>query len=80
MTYLWSAAYSFHDEGSAEAGRWVMAKLRLLLEGKVGYLIGSVKAPKSVEFVDELPRNANGKVMKRVVREKYWGGAGRQVN
>ena len=43
MTYLWSAAYSFHDEGSAEAGRWVMAKLRLLLEGKVGYLIGSLK-------------------------------------
>jgi len=43
-------------------------------------LIGSVKAPKSVEFVDELPRSASGKVMKRVVRERYWGDTDRQVN
>jgi hypothetical protein len=43
LTYLWSAAYAFHREGSAEAARWVMAKLRLLLVGKVGYVIGGLR-------------------------------------
>jgi hypothetical protein len=43
LTYLWEAAYAFHDEGSAEAARWVMNKLRLLCEGKVGYVIGDLR-------------------------------------
>jgi len=43
LTYLWAAANSFHEAGSAEAARWVMGKLRLLLEGKVGYVIGSLR-------------------------------------
>ena len=42
--------------------------------------LGSVKAPKSVDFVDELPRSAVGKVLKREVREGFWSGQGRQVN
>ncbi|MFE5597698.1 class I adenylate-forming enzyme family protein [Streptomyces coelicoflavus] len=41
--------------------------------------LGSVRAPKRVEFVDSLPRSANGKVLKRAVREQYWGGRSRQV-
>ena len=32
------------------------------------------KAPKSVEFVDSLPKNAAGKILKRELREKYWEG------
>jgi len=32
------------------------------------------KKPKSVEFVADLPRNPSGKVMKKVLREKYWAG------
>lgn len=43
LTYLWEASYAFHDEGSAEAARWVMHKLRLLCEGKVGYVIGDLR-------------------------------------
>src|SRR4029077_12036747 len=43
LTYLWEAAYAFHDEGSADAARWVMGKLRLLCEGKVGYVIGDLR-------------------------------------
>jgi acyl-CoA synthetase (AMP-forming)/AMP-acid ligase II len=42
--------------------------------------LGSVKKPKSVDFVDKLPRSAAGKVLKREVREKYWQGAARQVH
>jgi long-chain acyl-CoA synthetase len=32
------------------------------------------KAPKSVEFVDALPKNPAGKILKRELREKYWKG------
>jgi fatty-acyl-CoA synthase/long-chain acyl-CoA synthetase len=32
------------------------------------------KKPKSVEFVPDLPRNPSGKVMKKVLREKFWTG------
>jgi acyl-CoA synthetase (AMP-forming)/AMP-acid ligase II len=35
--------------------------------------------PKSVELVDELPRNALGKVEKKLLRERYWGGRERSV-
>ncbi|MCK4785611.1 MAG: long-chain-fatty-acid--CoA ligase, partial [Desulfobacteraceae bacterium] len=37
------------------------------------------KAPKSVEFVDALPKNPAGKILKRVLREKYWEGLERRV-
>ncbi|MFC2050954.1 AMP-binding protein, partial [Chloroflexota bacterium] len=30
------------------------------------------KTPKSVEFVDSLPKNPAGKILKRELREKYW--------
>jgi long-chain acyl-CoA synthetase len=33
--------------------------------------LASFKRPRSVVFVDELPRNPMGKVLKRVLREKY---------
>jgi len=33
--------------------------------------LASYKRPRYVEFVDELPRNTMGKVLKRVLREKY---------
>jgi acyl-CoA synthetase (AMP-forming)/AMP-acid ligase II len=34
--------------------------------------IAHYKAPKSVEFVDSLPRNASGKLVKRELRAPYW--------
>jgi long-chain acyl-CoA synthetase len=42
--------------------------------------IAGFKAPKSVDFIDALPRNASGKILHRQLRETYWGGAERQVN
>lgn len=40
--------------------------------------LGGVKAPKSV-VLGELPRTANGKVAKRILREPYWEGRDRRV-
>lgn len=40
---LWQVAHVFHGEGSREAEQFVTHHLRLLLEGKVGYVIGHFK-------------------------------------
>ena len=42
--------------------------------------IAGFKTPRSANFVDMLPRNASGKLLKRELRAPYWAGAGRQVN
>lgn len=42
--------------------------------------LGSVKAPKSVEFVDAIPRTAAGKMDKKVLRTVHWGENARMVN
>ena len=36
--------------------------------------IARYKKPRSVDFVDELPKNNYGKIVKRELREKYWEG------
>jgi len=41
--------------------------------------IASYKKPRSVDFVDELPRNNYGKIVKRKLREAYWQGRERRV-
>jgi hypothetical protein len=40
---LWQAAYCFHSERSPEAAEFVSHHLRLLLQGKVGYVIGNLR-------------------------------------
>jgi len=42
--------------------------------------IAKFKAPKSVEFIDALPRNASGKILRRILREPFWAGRERGVN
>ena len=41
--------------------------------------IASYKKPKSVDFVDELPKNNYGKIVKQELRAKYWEGRERGV-
>jgi acyl-CoA synthetase (AMP-forming)/AMP-acid ligase II len=36
--------------------------------------LASYKCPRSVDFVDDLPRDPNGKLYKRRLREQYWSG------
>lgn len=40
---LWLAAYCFHPERSTAAAEFVSHYLRMLLQGKVGYVIGSLR-------------------------------------
>ncbi len=41
--------------------------------------LGSVWAPKTVDFIDALPRSPVGKVLKKTLREKYWQGRERAI-
>ena len=41
---------------------------------------GSIKAPKSVDFVDQIPLTSVGKHDKKALREKYWLGEKRRVH
>jgi long-chain acyl-CoA synthetase len=37
------------------------------------------KRPRTVDFVDELPRDPNGKLKKRLLRDPYWEGRDRAI-
>ena len=41
--------------------------------------LAGYKKPRSVDFTDELPRDAAGKLLKRKLRDGYWAGAGRRI-
>jgi fatty-acyl-CoA synthase len=46
----------------------------------VGSLKGSVKTPKSIDVLSELPRTATLKIDKKALRQPYWESQGREVN
>lgn len=56
------------DLGAGELLEWARERI-------AGY-----KLPKSVDFIDILPRNPTGKILKRELRKPYWEGRQRNVN
>ncbi|HUW01608.1 MAG TPA: long-chain-fatty-acid--CoA ligase [Acidimicrobiales bacterium] len=42
--------------------------------------LGGFKQPRSVDFIDAIPRNLSGKVLKKDLRAPYWEGSARAVN
>lgn len=64
-------AIAVRAAGHNPTGEEIIAETRLHLAG--------YKLPKSVDFVDELPRNMTGKVLRRVLREPYWAGHTRGI-
>jgi acyl-CoA synthetase (AMP-forming)/AMP-acid ligase II len=42
--------------------------------------IAGYKTPKSIDFMQALPRNPSGKILRRELREPYWAGRERRVN
>ena len=41
--------------------------------------LAAFKCPKSIDFVPELPRDPNGKLYKRKLRDPYWAGRERSI-
>lgn len=41
--------------------------------------LAGYKKPKSIEFVDSLPKTPIGKIQRRLVKEKYWAGHNRKI-
>ncbi len=41
--------------------------------------LADFKKPRSVDFVSELPKNANGKLSRKELKERYWDGQARRV-
>ena len=59
------------------------AGTRLSEEALIGWSkdkLAGFKRPRSVDFIESLPRNASGKLLKRMLREPYWAGYMRRVN
>ena len=42
--------------------------------------LGGFKRPRHIEFVQQLPKNPNGKVMRKTVQAPYWANHSRKVN
>ncbi|HCG00622.1 MAG TPA: o-succinylbenzoate--CoA ligase, partial [Chloroflexi bacterium] len=42
--------------------------------------LASFKVPKSVEFIEELPKGGTGKILKSQLREPYWKGKEARVH
>ena len=42
--------------------------------------LAGFKRPRSVDFVETIPRNPSGKILKRQLREEYWADRTRRVN
>jgi len=41
--------------------------------------LSGVKTPRQIDFVEELPRHATGKLYKRLLRDRYWGAGGGRI-
>ena len=51
-----------------------------LLDAFCGERLAGFKRPRHIEFVAQLPKNPNGKVMRKAVQAPYWAGQERMVN
>ena len=41
--------------------------------------LAGYKKPKTIDFVEDMPRDAAGKLLKRKIREPYWAATGRRI-
>jgi hypothetical protein len=63
LEYLWQAAHVFHKDGSDEAQSWVTTNLRLLLVGKVSWVITSLREALSTQRLSPSKRSNLSKVI-----------------
>lgn len=60
-----------HGKASPDMEQTLIAYCREALSG--------MKTPKSIDFEEELPRHANGKLYKRLLKDRYWGKADSRI-
>ena len=63
LEYLWLAAHCFHPEGSREAQAFVTDRLRRLLHGHVGYVIGGLRQMRTKRRLSTSKRDQLSKVI-----------------
>jgi long-chain acyl-CoA synthetase len=76
-----------HDEWGEEVRAVIQLKAgyepsEAVRQEILAYAVASLakfKVPRGLDFVDELPRSAAGKVLRNRVREPYWAGRSRQI-
>jgi long-chain acyl-CoA synthetase len=80
------AVFGIPDEDWGEQVKAVIEVRGAVQEGQEGQLLGwarerlaKYKCPRSIDFVDVLPRDPNGKLKKRLLRDPYWEGRERQI-
>jgi long-chain acyl-CoA synthetase len=54
----------------AAPGEALTGELLAFLDGR----IAAFKRPRTIDYVEELPRDPNGKLYKRKLRDPYWAG------
>jgi len=80
-----AAVVGVPDEQWGEAIRAVLVlKPGMQLEAaevieRCGRALAGFKKPRGVDFVSELPKNPNGKVVRRLVRDAYWQHSERRI-
>jgi long-chain acyl-CoA synthetase len=62
-------------EAGAEPGPELTERVLAFCEGR----LARFKLPRSVDYVDELPRDPNGKLYKRRLRDPYWQARDRAI-
>ncbi|NEO32462.1 MAG: long-chain-fatty-acid--CoA ligase [Symploca sp. SIO3C6] len=80
------AVIGIPDEDFGEAIKAIVvlkAGIKTIASDIINFLRGKLadfKLPRSIEFVESLPRTPSGKIQKGKLREKYWQGYERKVN
>lgn len=74
----WGEAVAAHVV--LKPGRAATADTSAAIDAFCAQQLGGFKRPRMIEFVAALPKNPNGKVMRRAVQAPYWEGRGRMVN
>jgi long-chain acyl-CoA synthetase len=59
----------------SEPGQDLTAELLTFLGGR----LAKFKLPRTIDYIDELPRDPNGKLYKRRLRDPYWAGRDRAI-
>jgi len=58
-----------------EPGEQLVEDIKSFCAGK----LAKYKIPRTIDFIDHLPREANGKLIKRKLRDPYWAGRDRSI-